>query len=88
MTRLIFGVALPVVKQRHQAEIHVRPLMAMQQCRPWIISHEIDAGRLETTQHHDILHHARRRFAASTGQFETVPVQGMHTSLALRNFSR
>jgi hypothetical protein len=37
-----------VLKERHEAEVHVQLLMTMEECQPWIVGDEIERQLLES----------------------------------------
>src|ERR1035438_3652339 len=64
---------LDIFKQRHEAEIHVDLLMAVEQREAGIVRHKIDIHLLVTAQHHHIFDDTRGRLPGHPRQLETVP---------------
>src|SRR6185437_4925196 len=69
-----------IVEQAHEAEIHVKLLVAVEQRQPRIIGYEIDRDLLVAIHHHHVLHYACVGYARDAGQFEDVAgqVDGMN----------
>jgi hypothetical protein len=64
-----------VVEQRHETEVHVQLLMAMEESKAGIVSYEIDFMLLIATQHHDILHNSRRFCAREIRELEAMAMK-------------
>jgi hypothetical protein len=64
-----------VVKQCHEAIIHVELLMAMEQGQPRIVGYEVDFRLLIPAKHDHIFHDAAGSFSGKTRQLEEVPMK-------------
>lgn len=73
---------LGVLDQVHEAEIHVKLGVTVEQGESRIIGHEIDFSRAERVYHNDILGYASRELAGKIGDFKTVPVQVQRMGIA------
>src|SRR5271165_1418392 len=60
------GVGLAVVEKGHEAKVHVKLLMAMEQGEAGIVGEEIDFGFLIAAQHDDIFENASGGFVGET----------------------
>ena len=45
---------LRIIEQRHEPEIHVQLLMAVEECEAGVVGDEIDVGFLVTAEHDDV----------------------------------
>src|SRR3974390_1267519 len=64
-----------IAEERHEPEIHVQLLVAMEERLARIVGDEIEFNFLKAAQHHHVLDDASGWLAAEPDQFETVPVQ-------------
>ena len=67
--------SLEIVKQCHEAEVHVELLVTMEQSKAGIVSDEIDFYFLVAPDHDDILQNSSGRPPRKAREFKTVPVQ-------------
>jgi hypothetical protein len=45
---------LDILEERHEAEVHVQLLVAVEQRQAWVIRNKIHVGFLVASEHHDI----------------------------------
>ena len=55
---------LRIVEERHEPEIHVQLLMAVEEGQTWIVGDKVKFELLESPEHHHVLDHARGRLTA------------------------
>src|SRR5277367_2378738 len=67
--------SLHVVEQRHQTEIHMQLLVAMEQRQPRVVRNEIYFRFLVSSEHQHIFHDSGGGFSGQARKFKTVPVQ-------------
>ncbi len=58
---------LAVVEESHEAKVHVKLLVAMEESEAGVVGDEIDFGFLVATEHDDIFENASGGFASETG---------------------
>jgi len=68
-------VNLSVLEERHEPEVHVELLVAMEECHPRTVSDEVKFELLDSAQHHHVFDHTGSRFAGDARQFKAVPVK-------------
>ena len=76
--------ALRVVEQRHEAEVHVQLLMAVEEGATGIIGDKIDLSFLVAPEHHDILENAGSRFSREARHLEAVAMQMNRVNIIAR----
>jgi hypothetical protein len=64
-----------VLKEPHEAEIHVEVLMAVKQGEPGIISDKIDLNPAETFNKDRVFENSGRRFPMDFRDLEIMPMQ-------------
>src|SRR5712672_3220201 len=67
--------ALGVVEKRHEAEVHMQLLVAMEQSQAGIVGHKVDFNFLISPQHDDVLQYAGGGLSSYPGQFKAMPMQ-------------
>ena len=63
-------MALDVIEERHEAEVHVQLLVAVEEREAGVVSGEDDLGLLVATYHDDILKDAGSGLSGDLGQLE------------------
>jgi hypothetical protein len=66
---------LNVFKESHEAEIHVKVLMAVKQSEPRIISDKIDLNPAETFNKDRVFENSGRRLPVDFRDLEIMPMQ-------------
>src|SRR5436309_3406146 len=66
---------LNVIKQGHEAVVHMKLLVAMEKSKPRVVRDEIDFGLLVASEHEHILHDATRVPSAHAGQLKDVSME-------------
>jgi hypothetical protein len=69
------GGNLDVFEERHEAEVHVQLLVAVEQRQPRIVGNKLKLEFLKSAEHDHIFHDAGRWLTADAHQFEAVPMQ-------------
>jgi hypothetical protein len=64
-----------IVKHGHKAVVHMKLLMAVEECQTWIVSDKVNIALLVATKHHDILHDTGCGSPREIGQFESVTMK-------------
>src|ERR1022692_763241 len=67
--------SLGIIEQCHEAKVHVKLHMAMEQSQPGVICNKINLHFLKTAQHSDILYDTGSMLASNLCDLKTVPVQ-------------
>ena len=75
---------LDIVKECHEAKIHVQLLMAMKERQPGIVRREINIDLLIAADHHDIFHHPESLLPVYLSQFETVAMKVNRVNIVSR----
>ena len=64
-----------VIKQRHEPEIQVKLLVAVEQGQARIVRNKVDVDCLVSTHHHDVFQDASRFLSSDARNFKNVPMQ-------------
>jgi hypothetical protein len=66
---------LRVVEERHETEVHVQLLMAVEESKAGIVGNKVNLQLLVASEHDHVLHDAGGFRCREIGQFKAVPME-------------